>query len=134
VKGEHVQSSASAVSSPMNTRARPCYVCRENPADSEDPRYCKDCLRIGREEDDSASVEYYEDEFIELRGKRYPSIKLSGNTQLCSECKRPIYEIPLLLWADRGRLMVAFCQECFEKLKLWELMGGGGRRDDIGWD
>jgi len=113
---------------------RDCYACQTNPADSKDPRYCKECYELGKEEDDSHLVEYYRNEFITLRGKRYPSIKLSANTQLCSECHRPIYEVPLLMWAQDGCLMVAFCHECAERLDLFALVRGGGVEDAVSGD
>ena len=78
---------------------------------------CSACLRRKVEEgDDSAFTEYYTDKFIWIGEKQYPSIRLSGNIHPCSECKRPIFGVPLLLWGDNGHTMVAFCSECAEKI------------------
>ncbi len=68
------------------------------------------------EGDDSGDSIYWLDRFIEMNGKRYHSIYVSGNVHFCSECIRPIFGMPLLLWGEKGETMIAFCLECIGKL------------------
>jgi len=101
-----------------------CYSCSYDwPEVTEENPLCNVCEAIRDDEgDDSASTEYYEDRFIEIGPKRWKSIKRSGNVHPCSECERPIFGVPLLLWGEEGETMVAFCAECAEKYVISYMM------------
>jgi hypothetical protein len=81
----------------------------------DDNGLCSSCRHVRDEEgDDSDLVSYYSCLTIKIGEKSYPSIRRSGSTQLCSECGRPIYGVPFLIWGHGGQTIIAFCHECAE--------------------
>lgn len=103
-----------------------CYSCGRQLGEWDDDfeefitiedELCSHCRRIRDEQgDDSYLTEYFEGRYVMIGGKAYRSIKCSGNVHPCSECGRPIYGVPLLIWGNGGETMVAFCHKCAEVL------------------
>jgi len=106
---------------------RQCYSCGGCTGDWDEGQeifiqvneqsLCNACERIRDENgDDSWMSVYWLDRYVTIAGKKYHSIERSGNFHYCSECIRPIYGIPLLLWGEGGETMIAFCHECTRRL------------------
>jgi len=94
-----------------------CYSCGYDwPEVTEENPLCNVCELIREDEgDDTDQTEYYDDRFIQVENRKWKSIKKSGNFHPCSECGRPIFTVPLILWGENGETMVAFCSDCAEK-------------------
>ena len=97
-----------------------CYSCGYEftgaLGDNLEEPLCIECKDIrDREGDDTNLTEYYADRFIEIGPKKYKSIKRTGIFHPCSECSRPVYGAPVLIWGVNGKTMVAFCAVCAEE-------------------
>lgn len=87
------------------------------------PIYQRKCRCCGLVQEEPLIVEYWEDKFIEIAGKRYKALKAWGNISVCAECGRVIMDIPLILWDAKDRTMaVTFHFECAEKLGILSML------------
>ena len=56
------------------------------------------CRRCGLEEVEYLFVRYWPHRTITVQGKTYRALRAWGNISLCSECRKPIFDVPLILW------------------------------------
>jgi len=90
------------------------------------PIYRRKCRSCGLVEEEPLIVEYWEDKYIELFGKKYKALRSWGNISVCSECGKVIMNVPLILWDEEDQSKaLTFHIECAEKIGLFELIKGG---------
>jgi len=107
-----------------------CEECYEGyhkwgePEDLGDNLWRVTCKRCGFTETEFLFVEYWERKSVTILGKKYRALKAWGNISLCSECRKPIFDVPLILWdAEDESKAVTFHLKCAEKIGLLAQMG-----------
>ena len=77
------------------------------------------CKRCGEELEELLIVEYWKRKTITILGRKYRALKAWGNISLCSDCGKPIFDVPLILWdsGDKSKA-VTFHWSCAEKLGI----------------
>ena len=81
------------------------------------------CKRCGEEWEELLIVEYWKRKTITILGKKYPALKAWANISLCSECGKPIFHVPLILWdTDDKSKALTFHWVCAEKLGILKML------------
>jgi len=93
------------------------------------PIYQRKCRCCGLVEEEPLVVEFWEDKFIEIGGKKYKALKAWGNISICAECGKVIMDIPLIIWDEKDKTKaLTFHFECAEKIGLLKKLGLNVRR------
>jgi len=93
------------------------------PEDLGDNVWRVKCKICGFEEEEVLFVEYWIDKTITVVGKIYHALKSWGNISLCSECEKPIFNVPLILWdSEDPSKALTFHFKCAEELKILKLL------------
>ena len=88
------------------------------------PIYQRKCRCCGLVEEEPLVVEFWEDKFIEIAGKKYRALKSWGNISICCECGKVIMDVPLVIWDERDKTKaLTFHFECAKKSGLLEKLG-----------
>jgi len=103
-----------------------CYEGEHNwgePEDLGNNVWRLTCKRCGEEREEYVIVKYWKRKTITFRGKKYRALKAWGNISLCSECGKPIFDVPLILWDSKDTTKaLTFHWECAEKLGILDLL------------
>jgi len=77
------------------------------------------CQKCGMEQEELLIQEFWENEFITLKGKKYRALKSWGNISRCAECNKIIFETPVILWPEEDHSKaITLCWHCMKKLGL----------------
>ncbi|RLI84709.1 hypothetical protein DRP07_00365 [Archaeoglobales archaeon] len=107
------------------------------PVEIEPSVWYRKCKTCGFPEYASLQEEYWEDEYIEIKGKKYKALKAWGEISTCAHCGKVIMDVPLILWdANDPRKAITFHMECAEEIGILEMIKQSvkERKDHIGGD
>ena len=88
------------------------------------------CKRCGEEREEILMVEYWKRKTMTVLGREYRALKAWGNISLCSNCDKPIFDVPLILWDSNDKSKaLTFHWDCAKELGILDLLTGK-RGDD----
>lgn len=83
------------------------------PEDMGDCIWRVKCRRCGLEEKEYLFVRYWTNRTMTVQGKTYRALRAWGNISLCSECKKPIFDVPLIIWdSNDPTVAITFHFDC----------------------
>lgn len=81
------------------------------------------CRHCGEEQQEFLFVEYWKRKTMTILGKTYSALKAWGNISKCSECGKPIFDCPLILWDSNDESKaLTFCWTCVERLGILDVL------------